>query len=421
MIEISPQNKVNAEVTVPGSKSYTHRILIASALSHGICTIENALRSEDTLLTLDALKHMGADILVGDENITVYGTKGELSPCDTPVYLANSGTSMRLLTAVAALGKGAYTLTGTERMCERPIQDLLDGLNQMGVSARSVKNNGCPPLEIVGDRIKGGKIGLRCKVSSQYLSALLLIAPHTEEGLDITVTQGPVSKPYIDMTVDVMNRLGVEVRREGYEFFSVPGKQVYKSGSYMVETDASNASYFWAAAAITRGTVKVRNISRDSRQGDVRLTELFEAMGCKVIQEKDGVVVSGGKLSAIEADMADMPDMVPTLGVVAAFAEGTTIIRNVAHLRAKECDRLEAVATELSKMGIEATPTENDLIIRGGNPGGAEIDTYNDHRIAMCFAVAGLAVPGVLIRNEKCVEKSFPNFWEVFGEVRNKK
>lgn len=417
MIEIKPQPAINSEVTIPGSKSYTHRILIASALSDGICTVGNALRSEDTLLTLDALKHLGAEIDVKSNDIVVHGTNGVLSPCDAPIYLANSGTSMRLLTAVACLGNGTYTLTGTERMAERPINDLLDALKQMDVPARSVNSNGCPPVEITGGTIKGGPVSIRCKTSSQYLSALLLIAPYTQDGLEITVTEGPVSKPYIDLTTDVMARLGVEVTREGYEFFKVLGKQVYKAGAYQVESDCSNAGYFWAAAAVTGGRVKVRGITKASRQGDVRFTELLEAMGCKLIEEKDGIVISGGNLSAIETDMADMPDMVPTLAIVAAFAQGTTVIKNVAHLKAKESDRLGAVATELSKMGIEAVCTDTGLIIKGGKPRGAEIDTYNDHRIAMSFAVTGLVTPGVFIRDEHCVEKSFPNFWDVFGEL----
>ncbi len=420
MIEITPRKSVFAEVTVPGSKSYTHRILIASALSNGLCSVENALKSEDTLLTSDALGKFGVDI-VSNDKIMVHGTKGILKPCDTPIYLANSGTSMRLLAAVAALGNGRYTLTGSERMSQRPIQDLLDGLQQMGVSATSLNHTGCPPIEVIGGNIKGGRIELRCGISSQYLSGLLLISPYTQNGLEIIVTEGPVSKPYIDLTVDVMIRLGVTVERDGYNRFYIPGKQVYKAGTYRVESDASNASYFWAAAAVTQGTVKVRDITKSSRQGDVRLTELFEAMGCKIVQEKDGLTVSGGKLRAIEADMADMPDVVPTLAVVAAFAHGTTVIKNVAHLKAKESDRLAAVATELSKMGIEAVTTDSGLIIKGGKPHGAEIDTYNDHRIAMCFAVAGLAVPGIVIRDETCVEKSFPNFWEVFDEVRSEK
>ncbi len=423
MIEIIPRRVTNNPVTVPGSKSYTHRILIASSLSDGVCVIKNALRSEDTLLTLETLKRVGVKMDVG-EDITVHGAKGELKPCHEPIHLGNAGTSMRLLTAVMALGKGTYTLKGTDRMHERPIQDLLDALTQMGVPARSVTNNGCPPVEVRGGDVRGGRVELRCKVSSQYLSGLLLIAPYTQEGLDITITEGPVSKPYIDMTVEVMRRLGVEVRRDGYEFFSIPGRQCYKAGDHLVEPDASNAGYFWAAAAVTGGVVKVRGIRKDSSQGDVRLTELFEAMGCKVFQDEEGLVVSGKSdpdgfplLRAVDVDMADMPDMVPTVAVVAAFAQGTTEIRNVAHLKAKESDRLTAVATELSKMGIEAACTESGLTIEGGRPHGAEIETYDDHRIAMCFAVAGLAVPGVMIRDERCVEKSFPNFWEVFGEL----
>jgi 3-phosphoshikimate 1-carboxyvinyltransferase len=428
MIEIKPRKQIQAVISVPGSKSYTHRMLIASALSDGLCEIGNVLRSEDTLLTLDALRHFGVKIASEKNSVLVRGTKGLLAPCDAPIYLGNSGTSMRLLTAVAALGKGTYTLTGTERMCERPVRDLLDALNQIGVSARSLNSNGCPPLEVSGGKIKGGHVSLRCNISSQYLSALLLIAPYTQEGLDITVTEGPVSKPYIDMTTAAMERLGVEVKREGYECFRIAGNQVYKAGSYTVEADGSNASYFWAAAAVTGGSVKVKGISNDSHQGDIRLTELFEAMGCRVQQETDGLRVSGRTdadglplLSAVEADMADMPDVVPTLAVVAAFAKGTTVIKNVAHLKAKESDRLAAVATELSKMGVEAVCTDSGLIIKGGKPHGAEIDTYNDHRIAMCFAVAGLAVPGVFIRDETCVEKSFPNFWEAFAQLRNEK
>lgn len=418
MIEIKPQKNINAQVTVPGSKSYTHRILIASALSDGTCEIENALRSEDTLLTLETLTRIGIQTEETDERIIINGSKGVLGPCQEPIYLGNSGTSMRLLSAVVSLGKGKYTLTGTDRMCERPIQDLLDGLNQMGIRARSVKNNGCPPIEVTGGDIRGGNVGLRCKVSSQFLSALLLIGPYTREGLEIRVTEGPVSKPYIDLTVDVMARLGIEVFRHGYDTFKVRGNQVYTPGNYQVEPDGSNAGYFWAAAAVTRGTVKVRGITKASRQGDVRLTEIFEQMGCKVFEEKDGLTVSGGPLRAVDADMSDMPDMVPTLAVVAAFAKGTTIIRNVAHLKAKESDRLASVATELSKMGIDARCTDSGLIIRGGSSHGTEIDTYNDHRIAMSFAVAGLVTPGIFIRNESCVEKSFPDFWEVFGELR---
>jgi 3-phosphoshikimate 1-carboxyvinyltransferase len=414
MIEIIPQRIKNAEVTVPGSKSYTHRILIAAALSDGSCTISNGLKSEDTLLTLNALKQMGINIEVKNDTFIVKGTNGAFEPCDEPVYLGNSGTSMRLLTAVAALGQGTYTLTGTERMKERPIQDLVDALRQIRVRARSVDDNGCPPVEVNGGSIEGGSVNLKCGISSQFLSALLLIAPYTKKGIEIHVVEGPVSRPYVDMTVDVMQELGVEVEREGYRRFSVSGEQVYTSGSYAVEPDCSQAGYFWAAAAISGSRIKVKGITKQSRQGDVRLTELLEAMGCKIFHEKDGITVSGGPLSAITADMADMPDMVPTLAVVAAFAQGTTVIQNVAHLKAKESDRLGSVVNELSKIGIQASCSDTGMMILGGRPRGAAIDTYGDHRLAMSFSLVGLKTPGIIIKDEHCVEKSFPDFWKVF-------
>jgi 3-phosphoshikimate 1-carboxyvinyltransferase len=311
-------------------------------------------------------------------------------------------------------------LTGTERMKERPIQDLLDALNQMNVSARALNNNGCPPIEIRGGNLLGGSVNIRCAISSQYLSGLLLIGSCTKKGLEIRVSEGPVSKPYIDMTLDVMNRFGVHADRRGYEWFFVPGGQVYRSGAFTVEPDASNASYFWAAAAVSCGTVTVKGIDGNSRQGDLRFTECLEKMGCRVIRKSDSIAVTGNDLSGIEVDMADMPDMVPTLAVVAAFAKGTTRINNVAHLRAKESDRLMAVATELIKMGIHAVVTESGLIIHGGNPHGAEIHTYEDHRIAMSFAVTGLRTEGVIILDEACVGKSFPNFWDVFNQLYEK-
>ena len=404
----------NTSVTVPGSKSYTHRILIASALASGPCRFQNWLDSEDTRFTMNALRQLGASIEKTDESLLVCGCGGRPGPCGDPVYLGNSGTSMRLLTSVAALGRGPYLLTGTERMHERPIQNLLDALAQLNVSAISLNRNGCPPVEIAGGPVSGGSLEINCSLSSQFLSGLLLIGPCTKNGLRIKVTHGPVSRPYIDMTLDIMNRFGIQVKRDGYDGFTVPGGQTYAQGNYTVEPDASQAGYFWAAAAITGHAIKVRGLSRQSRQGDVRFAEVLASMGCEVSHEADGISVKGGKLSAIEVDMADMPDIVPTLAVVAAFADGTTRIKNVAHLKAKESDRLSAVITELTKMGISATSEKDDLIVTGGRPHGAVIETYNDHRMAMCFAVAGLVVPGIEIVNEQCVEKSFPAFWDVF-------
>jgi 3-phosphoshikimate 1-carboxyvinyltransferase len=417
MLKITPKNHINSLVTVPGSKSCTHRIAIAAALSNGPCKVINPLESEDTLLTLSALNQMGVVSEKKEGHWLIFGADGTLSPCNDPIYLANSGTSMRLLTALAALGKGTYTFTGTKRMHQRPMLDLINGLNQIGVDAVSLNNNGCPPVAINAKGVKGGRIDLDCSMSSQYLSALLLIAPYTENGIEIQVTHGPVSKPYIDLTIDVLKQFGITVIRTGYQYYKVPGGQHYRSGTYAVEPDGSNAGYFWAAAAITGGRVKVKDVTRHSRQGDVRLAYILEEMGCHLKHAADGIEVTGGPLTAVEVDMSEIPDMVPTLAVVAAFAKGTTRITNVAHLRVKECDRLGVVATELSKMGAKIIDTEAGLEITGGPLTGATIETYNDHRIAMSFAVAGLVVPDVLIDGERCVEKSFPTFWEVFQKM----
>lgn len=414
MIEIEPVEGVDVTVGVPGSKSYTHRLFIAAALSDGKCTITNPLKSEDTMLTLEALKRMGIRAEERSDAVILEGGGGRLIR-GGEIWLGNSGTSMRLLTAVAALAQGETRLTGTPRMRERPMADMLNALEQIGVDVRSESGDGCPPIIVRGGDVRGGPLTVHCGVSSQYLSGLLLMGPCTDDGLTISLDGDPVSKPYIDMTLDVMERLGVTVERRCYQRFVVPGGRTYRHGEYAVETDISNASYFWAAAAITGGRVLVKGTSKASRQGDIRIVECLELMGCRVEALKEGVAVTGGPLAAIETDMSDMPDMVPTLAVVAAFAEGTTRISNVPHLKAKECDRLAAVATELRKMGIRAVDTGDGLEITGGDPTGAEIETYDDHRIAMCFSVAGLRVPGVRILEPHCVEKSFPTYWRVFG------
>jgi 3-phosphoshikimate 1-carboxyvinyltransferase len=416
MKEIKPNSiKPCCEVAVPGSKSYTHRFLIASALADGESRIENALLSEDTRLTMQALRQMGVriDNPCADQ-LVVTGSGGAFKSASDPIYLGNSGTSMRLLTAVAAVGQGTYLLTGSARMAKRPIQDLIDALQQIGVRIRSLNNNGCPPVEVNGQKMTGGVVTINCHKSSQYLSALLLIAPCIEGGLDITVTEGPVSKTYVDMTTEVLVKFGIAVSRDGYNRFQVAGRQSYRAGTYTVEPDGSQAGYFWAAAAVCGTKVKVKGISDDSRQGDINFVKLLATMGCKIKSEPDGLTVDGRKLRAAEIDMRDMPDMVPTLAVVAAFAKGTTVIKNVAHLKVKESDRLTAVANELVKMGINARCSDDGLVVMGGKPHGAQIETYADHRIAMSFAVAGLVTPGTFILDETCVEKSFPNFWNVF-------
>ena len=417
MIEIQPGRIGHRRVSVPGSKSYTHRTLIAAALSEGACTVRNPLRSQDTLLTLAALEKMGARAVDRQTSIEIQGLNGRLKPCREPIYLANSGTSMRLLAGVAALGQGTYRLTGSTRMYHRPIGHLLEALNQLGVQARALQGNGCPPVEIPGGQVSGNNATIDCSVSSQFLSSLLLMAPCTQRGLSINVSHGPVSRPYVDMTVEIMQRFGLTLDRDGYTRFAVPGGQTYRAGDYTVAPDASQAGYFWGAAAITGGSVTVNGVTRHLGQGDVGLARIFERMGCRVDDDSDGITVTGGDLRAVTVDMADMPDMVPTLAVVAAFARGTTIIENVAHLKAKESDRLASTCAELTKMGIAAVAEPDRLSITGGSAHGATIATHDDHRIAMSFAMAGLVVPGIKIMDPGCVEKSFPNFWQVWDTL----
>jgi 3-phosphoshikimate 1-carboxyvinyltransferase len=418
MKEIKPlAGKIDRTVTVPGSKSFTHRFLTAAALSNGPCTLKNGLKSDDTRYTMSAFQHMGVTIQETPDGFQVNGTQGKLGACAAPIDLGNSGTSMRFLTAMATLGTGTYTLTGTERMQERPLQDLLNGLSQAGAKVDTQRKNGCPPVEITGNTISGGRIILNCQVSSQYLSAVLMASPYWPEGVEVTITQGPVSRPYIDMTLAVMEQFGITVEREGYERFKVLPGQFYRHGTYHIEPDCSQAGYFWAAAAINGGTVKVAHTHKNSVQGDVGLVGLLEQMGCQAVQESDGLRLTGGTLTAIETDMADMPDVVPTLAVVAAFAQGTTVINNVSHLKAKESDRLQAVVNELTKMGIESSCTDSRLFVTGGSPQAANIDTYDDHRMAMCFSLVGLKVPGIHIKDEACVNKSFPNYWEVLESL----
>ncbi len=417
MLEIKPQTVTSSEVQVPGSKSYTHRVLIAAALAEGQSSIDGALFSRDTELTAAALTQMGAQVNADAKykHFEVNGSGGRLRPSSREIFLGNSGTSMRLLAAIAALGQGEYILDGSPRMRQRPIAELLTALQQLNISAESLYGNGCPPIRICGGLVEGGPVQIDCGVSSQYLSALLLMGPLTRRGLEIEIIKGPVSRPYVDLTLAVMQRFGIEVEPYGYEKFKVPGGQCYQAGHYQVEPDCSQAGYFWAAAAITGGEIKVHGIKADSVQGDLGFVRVLEKMGCRLRFEDDGITVIGGPLQALEIDMGDMPDLVPTLAAVAAFANGTTVMTNVAHLRAKESDRLAAVATELGKMGITANCGEDFIAVTGGQPQGAVIETYDDHRIAMSFSLVGLKVPGVQIEDEDCVGKSFPDYWSVFA------
>ena len=412
--KIQSMDKVEATLTLPGSKSYTHRALIASALAPGESILANALKADDTELTARALAGLGADLDWQGHTVRVKGTGGRLQPVPGTIFLGNSGTSMRFLTAVAALGQGTYRLAGTPRLCERPMGELLEALKTLGVQATSEKGNDCPPVTVQCGGLAGGKTSLSGAVSSQYLSALLLIGPLAPRGVEIDITGELVSRPYVDITLSVLTAFGINYTREAYRRFVIPGGQSYQARHYDIEADASSASYFWAAAALTGGRVTIANLDLESVQGDIDFLSVLARMGCHLVSSPEGITVEGGPLRGIEMDMSAMPDLVPTLSVLAAFAEGETVVSGVAHLRHKESNRLAAVVTELGKMGVTAEETPDGLRIVGGAPHGADIDTYQDHRIAMSFAVAGLKATGVVIRDPDCVAKSFPDFWEYF-------
>ncbi len=405
---------LSAKVLVPGSKSLTQRAMVAAALCQGESEIIGPLVSEDTTLLRQALSSLGARFGESGPAWRVRGTGGRLNPGPMELYLGNNGTGIRFMASVVALGQGRYVLAGTRRMEERPIEPLLQALRSWGVRARSIKGTGCPPVEVEACGISGGRTILSAKKSSQFLSSLLLAAPYAREPAEIVLEDQLVSRPYVDLTLQVMKDFGVQVLEKGL-CFSIPGNG-YRPTAYQVEGDASSASYFWAAAAVTGGRVTVSNIPRKPLQGDAALVDILALMGCKVERGDEGTTVVGpdkSTLKAVDVNMSKWPDVVPTLAVVAAFAQGTTLIRDVAHLRIKETDRLKAVATELGRMGGHVEELEDGLVVHGGKPlHGARIHTYDDHRIAMAFAVAGLVVPDVEIEDPGCVQKSFPDFWE---------
>lgn len=419
MIEITPVEGIDAIVTVPGSKSITQRALIAASLADGDSVLHGPLISDDTEYSSRALSQMGIEILKEPDYWRIQGTGGTIREPEDDIFLGNNGTATRFLTSVAALGSGECIIDGDVRMHERPIEPLIEALKGWGVDIESIHGTGCPPLSIIASGLSGGRTVLPEGKSSQYLSSLLLVAPYARQPAELDVLGEILSQPYVAMTLAIMADFGIQVEAAvDFSSFTIP-QGCYQPRAYHIEGDASNASYFWAAAAVTEGRVTVANVPVPSLQGDAMLIPLLARMGCNVEQQDKGICLTGpNKLEPISVDMGAMPDVVPTLAVVAAFADGTTEISNIAHLRIKECDRLSATATELTKMGVRVEEFADRLIIHGRGGDGmhqTEIETYQDHRMAMSMAVAGLRVKGIRIKDEQCVAKSFPDFWQRFA------
>ncbi|HEY3789307.1 MAG TPA: 3-phosphoshikimate 1-carboxyvinyltransferase [Urbifossiella sp.] len=383
------------------------------------CELRNSLRSEDTEIMIDALRSLAFEVKTDwkANSLWVYRGESKLIPAsEADLFLGNSGTSMRFLTALVSLGHGRYRLDGVPRMRERPIADLINAMKSLGVIIHSEADNGCPPVLVEADGLSGGRVSVRGDVSSQFLSALLMVAPFARKDVLLEVDGPLVSQPYIAMTVAMMRDWGAKVTIVDGSF-RVEATQEYRRSDYSIEPDASAASYFWAAAAITGGRVTMSGLNRNSLQGDVRFVDVLQQMGCRVEECDTGITIHGKPLRGVDVDMNDISDTVMTLGAVACFAEGPSTIRNVAHIRHKETDRIAALATELRKLGAEVVERSDGLTITPRPLTGCAVDTYNDHRMAMSLALIGLKVPGVVIRNPGCVAKTYPGFWRDFQRL----
>jgi 3-phosphoshikimate 1-carboxyvinyltransferase len=419
-IEIQPvTGPLHARVQPPGSKSITNRALVCAALAEGTSTLRGALDSEDTQVMIASLKKLGIEVESKNEGETlvVSGCAGEIPVREADLFVANSGTTMRFLTAMVTLGKGGYRLSGIERMHHRPIADLLQALEQLGVSVQSENSNGCPPVVVAGLGLVGGKAEIAGSISSQFLSALMMACPGAMSPVELHVTGELVSQPYVEMTSAVMRSFGVEIEHSDLSNFHIPAPQIYQARDYWIEPDASAASYFFAAAAITGGEITVTGLSRESLQGDVAFCECLAAMGCQVTYDTNSITVRGipageGSLRGVTLNMNAISDTVQTLAAVALFADGPTKVVDVAHVRHKETDRIRDLATELRQLGVTVTEQPDGLEITPGKLHGARIETYNDHRMAMSLALVGLRVPGVVILDPACTAKTYPRFFE---------
>ncbi len=419
---LKPIGSVSGSVTLPGSKSLSNRVLLLAALAEGETRVENLLDSDDIRHMLAALDKLGVQVELSADKTSarVRGIGGRFKAPSLDLFLGNAGTAFRPLTAVLAASELDAVLGGEPRMEERPIGHLVDALRALGAEVAYLKREGYPPLKINGRAIAGGRVEIDGSISSQFLTALLMAAPLFDGDSEIHIKGELVSKPYIDITLDVMQRFGITVANQDYRVFNVKGNQRYVSpGRIMVEGDASSASYFIAAAAINGGTIEINGVGKASVQGDIGFARVMEQVGAHIDWYDEKLVVSKGSLRGVDIDANAIPDAAMTLATVALFADGPTAIRNIYNWRVKETDRLHAMATELKKLGAEVV--EGDDFIEITPPVRIEpdvaIDTYNDHRIAMCFAMVAVGGVPVIINDPKCTEKTFPTFFSVLESV----
>jgi 3-phosphoshikimate 1-carboxyvinyltransferase len=404
---------IRGTIRPPGSKSLTNRALIVAALAQGRSRLMGVLDSQDTRVMVESLGRMGIDLAHDARlnTIEITGCAGKPAVKNADLWLENSGTSIRFLTAFCCLGEGTYRLDGNTRMRERPIADLTAALAALGISIRCELDNGCPPVVVDARGIRGGTVSVGGEVSSQFLSALLMACPAADGPVTIQVAGPLVSEPYVNMTLSVCVAFGVTIERNRPGCYYV-APQTYQARDYAIEPDASAASYFLAAAAVTGGEVTIPGLSRNALQGDVGFAEVLRQMGCAVEYGADSIAVRGGKLRGVDVDMNAISDTAQTLAAIAPFATGPTRIRHVAHMRHKETDRVAALATELRRIGQHVEEHADGLTIEPAPIVPATIETYDDHRMAMSFAVTGLVAPGITIANPGCTAKTYPRFFE---------
>jgi 3-phosphoshikimate 1-carboxyvinyltransferase len=416
MIRITRIKNRDLAIEVPPSKAHTLRALILASLAEGTSIVRNPLLGEDQLHLIDCLGRLGVKIARREGEIEIVGTGGAFNPVEDSLDCGESGVAMNFLSALACLSAKPVVLTGKEGLLKRPVDEIVSGVRQIGGAVDFLANEGFPPLRANPSGLAGGVARMKGAKTSQYFSSLSIAAARANADVTIECVDEMSEKPYLDITLSMMRRFGVEATNDGYRTISVKAGQRYRATDISVEGDYSSASYFIAAAAVTGSTVFLRGLERESAQGDRRIVEYARAMGCRAEFREGGLSVSGGNLKPIDESFFDTPDLVPTVAVMAAFARGQSRLRNVAHLRFKECDRIAAVIEGLSRMGIAALVEGDDLVVRGDPEGarGGAISSWNDHRIAMSFAVAGLALDGQTIDDGACVKKSFPNFWDAF-------
>ena len=420
-LKINPvSHPLHAIVRLPGSKSLTNRALLIAALANGTTRITNALFSDDSLYFARALQTLGFDIRLDDTHreMRVVGLGGKIPSSKAELSIGNAGTAARFLSAFLTLGNGEFILDGDARMRERPIGDLVDALLQLGAELETTGN--CPPVKIKASGLQGGKAKIKGDVSSQFLSALLMVAPCAKQSVEIEVTTGLNSKPYVDMTLSVMKDFGMEIGCEEHGKFVIHPASYLSLPAYAIESDASAASYFFAAPAVCGGSLRVENISRHSRQGDMAFLDVLKQTGCHIAEGENYIEVAGpSELQGVDIDMRDIPDTAQTLAAIAPFASSPTRIRGIASARLKETDRVHAACIELARLGVGIEEHDDGMtIFPCSHLSPASVQTYNDHRMAMAFSLIGLRANGVIIENPACVSKTFPNYFEVLESLR---